>query len=162
MDVLIWFSIIFFGSVGATAYYYYNKKTMDDIDLPSEPPVGPLSDPAPKYDWSTPETARHSLRVICDEEGLSVEQKNLMSQVVHCESGYYIHAKHPNLINGKLSSTDWGICQWNDYFHGKEITPEESMNNPEKAVRLMCKYVKEGLIKQWVCYSAGLYTHYSA
>jgi hypothetical protein len=21
--------------------------------------------------------------------------------------------------NGKLWSTDWGICQWNDFYHGK-------------------------------------------
>src|SRR5712671_2055216 len=95
-----------------------------------------------KYDWSTPEAARHSLRVIADEEGLTVEQKNLLSQVVHCESGYNIHAKHPNLYNGKVVSCDFGICQWNDHYHGQEISPHDAEYNPEKAVRLMCQYVK--------------------
>jgi hypothetical protein len=63
---------------------------------------------------------------------------------------------HPNLDKtGKVFSTDYGICQWNDVYHGKEITPEEALHDPEKAVRLMCQYVKQGLIKQWVCYSTG-------
>lgn len=112
--------------------------------------------------WDTPENARHSVRVICDEEGLTVEQKNLMSQVVHCESGYKTDITHPNLLDGKQVSCDYGICQWNDYYHGKEITPDEAIHNPEKAVRLMCQYVKEGKINQWVCYSSGLYEKYSA
>ncbi len=112
--------------------------------------------------WDTAENARHSLRVICDQEGLTVDQKNLMSQVVHCESGYYIHATHPNLYNDKQVSCDYGICQWNDKYHGAEITPDEAMNNPEKAIRLMCHYVKSGRITQWVCFSAGLYKKYTA
>lgn len=130
---------------------------------PLDPEPIPLPLPeVPKYLWDTPEAARHSLRLICDEEGLTVEQKNLMSQVVHCESGYKIHATHPNLYDGRVVSTDFGICQWNDYYHDKEITPEEAMTNPEKAIRLMCTYVKEGLIKQWVCYSSGMYKDYPA
>lgn len=135
----------------------------------STPPVTvPIIEPSPEpvmptYDWSTPTAARHSLRVICDEEGLTVAQKNLMSQVIHCESGYNTKITHPNLnAVGKVMSTDFGICQWNDYYHNKEITPDEALNDPEKAVRLMCKYVKEGLIKQWVCYSSNLYKKYTA
>lgn len=125
---------------------------------PPEPPKPPVPAPEePKYMWDTPLAARHSLRLICDEEGLTVEQKNLMSQVVHCESGYKIHAIHDN-----GTSVDRGICQWNDFYHGKEITPDEALNDPEKAVRLMCSYVKQGQITQWVCYSAGLYKQYSA
>lgn len=127
------------------------------VPLPPEPPA-PL--PAPKYNWSTPELARHSLRIICDEEGLTVEQKNLMSQVVHCESGYHPNAKHPNLLSGKVVSTDFGICQWNDYYHSKEISPSDAQHDPEKAVRLMCRYVRQGRITQWVCYSSGLYRKY--
>lgn len=110
--------------------------------------------------WDTPENCRHNVRVLADLEGLTVGQKNLMSQVIHCESGYNTKATHPNLVNGKVTSEDFGICQWNNKYHGSEITPDEAMNDPEKAVRLMCKYVKEGLIKQWVCFSSGLYEKY--
>lgn len=116
---------------------------------------------AAKYDWSTPEAARHSLRLICDEEGLTPAQKNLMSQVVNCESGFHTKAVHPNLYDGKLASTDRGICQWNDKYHSSEITSDEAFNNPEKCVRLMCTYVKRGQIKDWVCYTSGLYQKYT-
>jgi hypothetical protein len=128
------------------------------VTPPVEPPVKPQT-----LLWDTPEHSRHSVRVICDEEGLTVYEKNLVSQVIHCESGYNPKTVHPNLgKSGKVLSTDFGICQWNDYYHGKEISPTEAVNNPEKAIRLMCKYVKAGQIKQWVCYSSGMYKHYSA
>ena len=144
-----------------------------DTVLPQEPTVPPnvvVAEPTPivhplmpKYDWSTPEAARHSVRLICDDEGLTVAQKNLLSQVVHCESGYHTDAKHPNLRrNGTVASCDYGIAQWNDYYHGKEISPDDAMNDPEKAIRLMCQYVKAGKINQWVCYSSGLYKRYTA
>jgi hypothetical protein len=113
--------------------------------------------------WDDPVIARHNLRVICDQEGLTVELKNKVSQTVHCESGYNIKATHPNLDDaGQLHSEDYGICQWNDKYHGKEISPQEAMNDPEKACRLMARYAKAGKLKQWVCYSSGLYSHYSA
>jgi hypothetical protein len=121
------------------------------------PPIAPQ----PSYDWSTPEAARHSLRVICDEEGLTAGQKYIMSKVVHCESGYHPATIHPNLYDGKVVSTDYGICQWNDHYHGTEISPDQAVHDPEKAVRLMCQYVKAGKINQWVCYSSGLYLSYS-
>jgi hypothetical protein len=130
---------------------------------PPTPQPAPVPTPAPNYLWDTPESARHSLRLICDEEGLTVDQKNLMSQVVHCESGYRANIVHPNKkMNGTVASTDYGICQWNDYWHAKEISPDEALHNPEKAVRLMCQYVKQGQIHQWVCYSTGMYQNYSS
>lgn len=132
-------------------------------DLPmnqlEEKPVVP---PPPKYLWDTPEEARHSCRLIADEEGLTVDQKNLMSQVIHCESGYRIGAINENKKDGKTWSVDRGICQWNDYFHSKEISPGEALHDPEKSVRLMCKYVKAGQISQWSCHKLGLYKNYSA
>lgn len=122
----------------------------------------------PKYLWDTPENARHSVRLICDEEGLTWQQKEDMSSTVHCESGYLTGIIHPNLDkNGKLSTTDYGICQWNDWWHWiknniHEISPDEALHNPEKAVRLMCQYVKWGLLTQWVCFESGMYKHYPA
>lgn len=113
-------------------------------------------------DWHNKEVARHNLRVICDQEGLTPDQKNLLSQVVHCESGYDVTATHANKKDGKVTSTDYGICQWNDYFHGKEITPEQALHDPEKAIRLMCKYVKAGQIKLWSCYALGMHKRYTS
>ncbi len=133
------------------------------VESPSSAPTPVIEAPSAKYDWSTPEAARHSCRLIADEEGLSVGQKNVMSQVIHCESGYKTKVIHENKNqHNVVTSTDYGIAQWNDYFHGKEISPEEALNNPEMAVRLMCHYVKAGRISQWSCYQLGLYHNYSA
>lgn len=130
------------------------------------PPPAPVEPPPAIANgallWDTPENVRHSIRVICDQEGLTVEQKNILTATLQCESGFNPKTVHPNIDpkSGKVFSTDYGVCQWNDYYHGKEISPEEAVSNPEKAVRLMCSYVKKGQIKQWVCYSAGLYKKY--
>lgn len=135
------------------------QTNVNPAPVPNDPRA--ILNPTAPYDWSTPESVRHSVRVIADEEKLTPFQKNLMCQVLHCESGWNIHAINHNMRNGKVVSTDYGLCQWNDYYHGKEITPDEALNNPEKAVRLMCKYVKNGLIRQWVCYSADMYHKYT-
>lgn len=120
-----------------------------------KPPVVP-----PKYDWSNPTAARHSVRVLCDEEGLTLEQKNTLCATIACESGFKISTVHPNIANGKIASTDFGIGQWNDFYHGHEITPDEALHNPEKAVRLMIAYWKRGQRGLWVCYSKNLYQKY--
>ncbi len=153
----------------AFVFIMSNTNDSEPITPPQTPKIEPQAplpvtpDPMPKYDWSTPEAARHSCRVIADEEGLTVYQKNLMSQVIHCESGYKTQITHANKDKtGKVWSIDYGICMWNDYFHAKEITPDEAIHNPEKAVRLMCQYVKAGRISQWSCFSIGLYKNYSA
>ena len=138
----------------------WTKKEQAKQTMPSaQPPPEPT-----ELKWDTRENARHSVRVICDQEGLSPGQKNLMSSVIHCESGYDVNCVHPNKspTTGKVMSTDYGICQWNDYYHGKEISPDEALHNPEKAVRLMCHYVLMGRINQWVCFSKSLYRQYSA
>lgn len=116
-------------------------------------------------DWADKAHARHNVRAICDLEGLTLDQKNTLTATLAVESGFDTHATHPNYAfhaSGVryLASTDFGICQWNDFYHGKEITPDEALNNPDKAVRLMCQYWKKGLMSQWVAYSSGLYKHY--
>ncbi len=112
------------------------------------------------YLWSTPQLARHSVRVIADEEGLTVEQKNTMCATIGGESGWDVDAVNKNYVNGKVTSVDYGLCQWNNYYHGKEITPGEAIGNPEKAVRLMCAYWKRGQRNLWVAYSSGRYKLY--
>ena len=133
---------------------------------PIIPPPAPTQPPVPvpsAYSWGNPEVARHSVRLIADEIGLTLDQKNLLCQVIACESGFNIHAINENKdTNGNITSTDNGICQWNSFFHGKEISPDQAMNDPEKAVRLMCNYVKQGLLRQCVCFSSKKYKKYPA
>lgn len=137
--------------------------------FPEEPDPHPVPEPEPipeppKYDWSTPQKARHSVRVICDEEGLTLEQKNTLCATIGCESGWKNTAKLENKKDGKTWSTDWGICQINDYWHiGKGKTfpsVEYVLENPDKVVRWMCKMWKQQQRNLWVCYSKGLYKQY--
>jgi len=114
-----------------------------------------------KYLWDTKENIKHSVRVICDEEGLDLEQKNTMCATIQAESGFNLKAKNLNKNSkGVVTSTDWGLCQWNDKYHSSEITPDESVNNPEKAVRLMCAYWKRGQRDLWIAYKNGSYKKY--
>lgn len=132
---------------------------------PITPTITPTPMPTTTYDFSTPEKARHAIRTICDEEGLTVDQKNHLSQTVHCESGYK-NIVHPNIVNGKVSTTDFGYFQINDFWHigkGKDFTSTDYvMNNPEAVCRWMCQQWKAGNAKAWVCFSKGLYLQYTA
>ena len=149
--------------------FFPKKKTIVPENVPEPAPLIPLAPdadpPLPEYLWNTPSEVRHSVRLICDEEGLTVKQKNDLCATVECESsGFNTKAVHENRskTNGALLSTDWGLCQWNDLWHWKkaqDISPDDALNNPEKALRLMCKFWKLGLANSWVCYSAGLYLH---
>ena len=99
--------------------------------------------------------------------GLTVAEKNLICQVVNCESGFKIKAKNENKDSiGRVLSTDWGICQYNDYWYigkGKPFASvEEVLTNPEKCVRVMLQRYKEGGLKDWICYRQGLYKNYIA
>lgn len=145
---------------------------------PMVTPPQPPPTPAPKYDWSTPAAGRHSVRVICDELGFSLKDKNEMTATIGVESAgcwmsyypadYHIFAlrgtpiKRENISNGKVWSTDWGICQWNDYYHGKEMPPDTALNDPEAAVRLMAHYWAMGEVYRawWVAYKTGAYKQY--
>lgn len=129
-----------------------------EIDETPPPPV------LPKYEWDTPEKARHSVRVICDEEGLKLEQKNLICAVIQAESGFNPKAVNYNKDStGQVVSTDWGICQINDYYWiGKGTFPsaEYVLNNPERCVRWMIARFKEGKITLWSAYVNGSYKKY--
>jgi hypothetical protein len=127
---------------------------------PPTPPPPLTTPPTSKYDWAGPTAVRHSVRVICDEEGLTVEQKNTMCATIGGESEYNPNAINYNRINGKLYSTDYGLCQWNDVYHGSEISPQDALHDPEKAVRLMCAYWKRGQRTLWIAYKNGSYKNY--
>ena len=132
------------------------------VPIPSTPAVDTI---APKYLWDTPINAKHSVRVICDEEGLSVNDKNLICAVIEAESGFYNTAKNLNKrSDGTVSSTDFGICQINDRYHigvGKDFpSVDYVLNNPDQAVRWMIKMYKAGLITMWCAYTNGSYKRF--
>lgn len=111
--------------------------------------------------WDTPAHCRRNVRVIADEMGLTWNQKNTLCATIHGESNWNTKAICINRRkDGSVASTDRGLCQWNDYYHGSEITPDEAINNPEKAVRIMCSYWKAGLQNQWVAYLNKSYLKY--
>lgn len=116
--------------------------------------------------WTGPENCRHNVRVLCDLEGLNEKQKEDLSATVHCESNYNPACIHPNVVNGKVSSTDYGIAQINDYWHigeGKDFPSSEYiLQNPEAVIRWMCKQWLAGYGRAWVCYNKGMYNSYSS
>lgn len=131
---------------------------------PPQPPVPP--EPDPKYLWDTPDHAHHSVRLICDEEGLNLTEKNLICQVIRCESGFKTDVTQVNRDQktGKILSTDYGICQMNSYWYIGNNRPikdiEEALHDPEKCVRIMIKRYREGGLTDWVCYSSGKFRRY--
>src|SRR5689334_6112605 len=78
------------------------KMGQDEPTPPPPPEPAPPAPPAPPSTpehaptyllWDTPEHARHSVRVLCDEEGLSVKDKNDLCATIGAESGwqsYYV------------------------------------------------------------------------
>ena len=115
-----------------------------------------------RYLWSNKRDAKHSVRLICDEEGLKLAEKNLICAVIEAESNFNTNAVNRN--KDKRESTDWGICQYNSYWYigkGKPIASiDEAVNNPEKCVRVMIRQFKKGRLKDWVAFSSGLYKRY--
>lgn len=130
------------------------------IMTPNEPQVlSPQS--IPKYLWDNFANSRHSVRVICDEEKLTLQEKNLICAVIQQESNFNNRAKCENKKSGKVWSTDWGICQINDHYHigiGKSFpSVEYVLSNPDKVVRFMIKMYRAGRLNLWVAFSSGAY-----
>lgn len=139
-------------------------------EVKENPVINPVPEPKPQpvpvpYLWDTPANARHSTRVICDESGLTLSEKNLICAVIMAESGFNNHAKCINKRkDGTVSSTDWGICQINDHWHigqGKSFpSVEYVLQNPDKVVRWMIKMYKGGSLKLWTAFVNGSYKKY--
>lgn len=141
--------------------------------LPPITPPNPIPMPPPSIDtllpWNTTSSLSHenwhNVRVLCDLEGLSHAQKDELCATVWGESEFNTHATCINYGHHQdgtkyVASTDHGICQWNDYYHASEITPEQAIDDPEKAIRLMCQYFKAGRQSQWVAYSSNRYKQF--
>lgn len=128
--------------------------------LPAQPEILPV-EAKEALKWGTIAEIRHSVRLICDDEGLSFQMKDDLCATIQAESEFKLTAVRDNLDKfGKVWSKDWGLCQWNDYWHGKEISPADAVHDPEKAVRLMCAYFKRGQADQWVAHKTGVYRKY--
>ncbi len=138
-----------------------NAKTlpMNQEPIAVQPPV--TTAPAPKYLWDTVIDARYSVRLIADEEGLTVAEKNLICACIQQESNFKNTAVGRNYKDGKLLSTDWGIVQVNDYWNiglGKRWTSvQQVLDNPDKAVKWMIACYKQGNLSMWASYSSGAY-----
>lgn len=133
----------------------------DNEVVPVMAPTSPKTAPTALL-WGNKAQCYHSVRLIADDMKLNLEDKNLLCAVIMGESEFNTHSKNINYARHPdgtkyVSSTDFGICQWNDYWHGKEISPHDAEFNPEKAVRLMVTYLKQGQIKQWCAYSNSSY-----
>lgn len=146
------------------------------IEQPLPPVVVPAPDPLPEVlKWDTRENIIHSIRLIADQEGLPLghdvlingmyyQLKDTLQATIEGESGFDLNAINRNYafhLDGTkyVASTDYGLCQWNDYYHKNEITPDESLHDPEKACRLMARYWKidEAHRRQWIAYKGGRY-----
>lgn len=140
---------------------------------PTPPAPQPPAPATPTYIWDNPADARHSVRVICDEEGLTYDMqygaitaKNIMCACVQVESGFKPGAVHQNKDphSGLVTSTDYGIVQINDFFHigpGKDFpSVQYVLDNPEACVRWMAKLFKNGKANLWSSYQSGVYKKY--
>ena len=155
------------------------KDPLDELQrVPPTPPVVPQDESKPDcglyvpetepetLKWDTPQNVRHSVRVMCDNAGLSVEAKNIITACIKQESNFIPKAVGKTNSNG---TTDYGLCQYNNGRNRKTgayywIGPgadfaniAEVLNDPEKNVRIMIREYKKGNIKLWSSYSTGAY-----
>lgn len=125
----------------------------------------------PPLDWNSPLAVRHSIRVMCDDAGLPLVRsvnvdgkyyfpKDIITAVIHAESGFDIKAIHHN-NNG---STDYGLVQMNsEYWIGpgklfKDV--QEVYNDPAKSVKFMIDSYNTGHLNRWYAYTQNAYKRY--
>lgn len=137
-------------------------KDKPPVDKPIEVKPVEVHNEVMKYDWSTQEKARHSTRVICDEEGLPVKDKNDLCATVGGESGW--NPKQKSLKPNFDGTHDYGIIQLNEkYWIGEgKLYPniEAIYNDPEGCIRWMCKQWKAGNKNWWYAFKNGSYKKY--
>ncbi len=149
-----------------------SRQPLPAAPIPAQTPA-PAPKPAPsgpdtlQSPWSDPVIAHHNVRAICDQEGLSYDQKQILTACVYQESSFRINAIHQNTVlepdgTRKVTSTDFGIVQINDYWHigpGKDFpSVDYVMTHPEECCRWMARYYKKhGNLNAWSSYSTGAY-----
>lgn len=120
-------------------------------------------------DWNTPHRAYHNTRVLCDNAGFSLKEKNDLSACIYQESRFQIG------VEGKINSNgthDWGLCQFNDgSLHGVPLwigpgaafaSVQEVLTNPAKCVNVMIAEFKAGHANWWMSHSQGTYIQWLA
>ena len=125
-------------------------------DIPTPEPL------VPTLTFDTPHNAYHAVRVLCDNTGLSLDEKNLICAVIFQESRFKNSAICKNRdAQGNVLSTDYGICQINTHYHigpGRDFpSVDYVLQNPDKVVQWMIGMYKHGLLKMWVGYSSKAY-----
>ena len=135
----------------------------EQIPPPVVPPMPIVLAPAINhYLWDTRVNSRHSVRVICDEMGLTLHEKNVITAVIQAESDFNNKAvNHNKNASGKITSTDYGICQINTWYHigkaGDFPSVEYVLAHPDVCVRWMIKLYREGHLNWWSAYANGRY-----
>ncbi len=145
--------------------FHWDMPSQDNIlEVPIVPtpeaptsPVQPVPYPVPPpLSFLTPKDAFHSTRVLCDEAGLTLDQKNTLCACIYQESRFDNEA-----VGNNGTSKDWGIVQVNDYFHigkGKDFPSiAYVLDNPEECVKWMIKLSKQGKLNLWSSYKLGAY-----
>lgn len=115
--------------------------------------------------WDTQKHAFHSVRMLCDEMGLSYDEKNIICATIYGESEFNNNAICKNRNNnGEVTSIDVGICQINSYWHtgiGKTFpSTDYVISHPDEAVKFMIKMYKTGKINLWIAYKNGRYLQF--
>lgn len=156
-----------------------NLKPMPPLSPPPIDPPAPIVEVRPvekvEYLWDTKENARHSCRVIMDEEGLTYttqlvngkqyKVKDILCACIQQESQFDNTQIGKNINEfGVVTSRDWGVVQINDHYQigpGKPFASvDDVVNNPDKAVRFMIKMYKAGSLKLWISYKSGAFIKY--
>lgn len=137
------------------------SEVLPPIDNPIVNNSIPDKQPNVKYFWDTRNNSRHSVRVICDEEGLTAVEKNELCATIGGESNWNPGAIGKPNFDG---SRDYGIIQLNNkYWIGAgKLFPDTDyvLNNPEECVRWMCKQWKLGNKNWWYAYKNGSYKRF--
>lgn len=142
----------------------------NQIPMPEEiTPVVPNIDTLLPWDTVNPlsHSNYHNVRVICDFEGLTFDQKEILTACVWRESDFMTNPR-PNQNKDKTGavwSTDWGIVQVNDYFNigeGKPFsTVQYVLDNPETCVRWMANiYKTTGSLQPWASFTTDAYKQF--
>ncbi len=150
---------------GSTGYPPPAPVKPSPAPIPAQP--APIEPSKPALLWDTPANSKVSVATVCDELGLGsdtqyhvADTKRILLACIELESAFMNYRpngspmEHKNFgINGVLSSTDWGLCQINDYWHigaGKDFpTVQYVLANPEECVRWMARLFKAGKADLW-------------
>ena len=107
--------------------------------------------------FDTPKHAYHSVRVMADNAGFTLAQKNDLCGTIFQESGFIITATGKPNSDG---SVDHGICQFNDNPKMGWIgtgclfsSVQDCIDNPERAVAEMIQCFKDGHQNWWMGYA---------